>query len=138
MGKLHEFWFCIRNWRELYSDYNERERISQQRAEALKALGGLGFEWGLGSPAHNVGTALELADEYGIEIHRGTCYGDCVAFIPKERWRYPLNREIKSGRYGTFFEDKNPDEIEEIAAWGLDVPLAVSRCLRNARIAGVV
>jgi len=136
--KLQEIWYCIRNLSEVYSDHCRKVKSAVQADVLLEELQGLGFEWRLGSPAHDIGIALEMADQFGVEIHRGMCYADCRASIPKERWKYPLNTEIKSGRYGSFLEEQDPDEIESIYGYGGDVPEAVSRCLIHARIAGVI
>jgi hypothetical protein len=138
LNELRRLWYCIRNHGELTREREWKAVLSQRQSDLLQHLETLGFTWRIGDPTRDIGTALELADEYGIEIHRGTCFGDCIAFIPRNRWRYPINKSIKSGRYGTWLEDKDPDTIKHIAAWNTSVPMAISGCLVNARIAGVV
>jgi hypothetical protein len=132
-----QVWFCIKNYKRLYSENACAEKRREEAASLTYELKCHGYTWRIGDPACDIGTALDLANNYKVEIQRGTCYGDCVAFILKQDWQYELYRGVCSFAYGTWTY-REPDQIEDIAAWGHSVQVAVCKCLINAAVAGVL
>lgn len=90
-----------------------------------------------GNPALDVGSALQLATKYKLELIKGTCYGDCRAILDKCNWQHELDECICSFDYGTFMH-KLPEEVGSIYAFGHSVQEAVCRCLLNCKTAGVL
>lgn len=123
------------NFRRELEDKQKIDRLNQAMLQAGFIQGG---RFSYPSPAIHIGLAIEMAENFGIEIHIGTCYGDCRAVLPKEKWRYSLNTSVKSGSFGTFLADMNPKDIHEIYAFGSTVQEAVCKCLLNCRTAGVI
>lgn len=81
----------------------------------------------------------ELIKKYGISI-TFTARG-LTAVLPKNKWAYPLNKEIPAGDYGSFFADCSDEEKEEllsILGGGFSLKEAVFKCVLNARTAGVI
>jgi len=137
--KLGDIWLFIKAapdalmcWAEKQKDIVERDLLTVQLLQ-------LGFKWNLGDgPAFDVGTALQLAEEYHIELHIGTCYSQCRAVLECQYWQSGITIGVKSAQFGSFCENQPHDEIEAICAFGFDVKTAICKCLVNARIAGVI
>ncbi len=97
-----------------------------------KGIGYKGFQ-----SYYKIGSTLQMAEHYNVELGIGTCFGDCQAFIKQEYWKYSLNKDIPSTDYGTWMV-KSSDDIDEIFGYGRTVPEAILRCLLNARVAQVI
>ena len=89
------------------------------------------------SPLRHTGICIQLIHNYGIELHKGLSSSDCRAVLPKSKWQYPINKDVRSFKYGTFME-MNPDEVQDIVGFGRTVNEAVCKCLINAKVAGVI
>ena len=65
--------------------------LRSETANGMQALATLhteGFTWdGPGNPIDDIGTALRLAKQHGIEIGPGFTYASCRAQLPPERWK---------------------------------------------------
>ena len=79
-------------------------------------------------PTLEIGAALRLADQYGVKVHGGICYGTVRAILPQEKWRG--------------IADWEHCPADNTGWWGWcergDVPEAVCCCLINCREQGIL
>ena len=137
--------------REALKPYDYYAIRQEQREEELIELGQevqrMGFA-GLSiipeffsNPGEYLGTAIKIANHYGIVFGLGMTHYGCRAFLPRERWQRELNLAVQAGNYGSFFQDipiEEKKEMENIVAIGNDIKEAVCKCLIYARNAGVL
>lgn len=98
----------------------------------IERLRGGNDTWGIG-----IGTAGRYITKYGLTVGCGTCYNDVRVDLPKDKWHHPLNGNIPTGHYGTWY-DMNWEEVQSIYGYGSTLNEAVYKCLLNARTAGVI
>lgn len=125
-----------------YNDFKEYEKHQQEKERENNKFGrqlqGLGLEFsGIGEIYTDVGKAIEVAKQYGIEFYIGTCYSQCRAVLPKSSWKNQIDDNVCPFNYGTFIH-KPVWAIDSISGFGSNVCHAVTRCLINARVAGVI
>ncbi|MBU1173416.1 MAG: hypothetical protein KKD44_27930 [Proteobacteria bacterium] len=90
-----------------------------------------------GLAAWEIGQALWLADQYGIELHIGTSFCDCRAVLPKERWLHPIAPDADQWSY-SFFIRQDPAKVTSIQAMSRWPTIAICQCVVNAKRAGVI
>lgn len=126
-------------WRES----RRRRREASERKEYLFSLRNFLSSEGIvadgpGNPTLDIGQALRLADKYGVELHVGMTYADCRAVLPRSRWAGEILAGVRSEHFGAFLANEPHEQIDSIYAFSHEVPEAICKCLRNARIAGVI
>jgi len=142
--KAHRFWQVLRNWSAAWLLLDWEERRTAEATRLGKALDELdlpergcpgAFRHGLA--ASDIGQALWLADQYGIELHIGTCFGDCRAVLPKDRWAHPIAPDADQWSYSLFMR-QDPAKVTSIQ-WISHWPeIAICQCVVNAKRAGVI
>lgn len=93
------------------------------------------------NPGEYLGTAIKVANYYGIVFGIGMTHSGCRALLPREKWRRELNLAVQAGNYGSFFQDisiEEKKEMEYIIGIGNNIREAVCKCLIYARNAGVL
>ena len=93
------------------------------------------------NPGEYLGTAIKIANYYGIVFGIGMTYSGCRALLPREKWQRELNLSVPSGNYGTLYGDttiEKKKELENIIGMGNNIREAVCKCLIYARNAGVL
>lgn len=133
------------NWLHWFKRFRQFKRDEEQHLSDLNTLRDelefLGFDiYGLYSnPLRGIGSALQIAKEMGITIHRGTCYSNCCVSLPKEHWKYPLREDADDSIINPWLRGKRkPDDVKEINCWGPTVEIAIAQLLISCRKAGVI
>lgn len=93
------------------------------------------------NPGEYLGTAIKLANHYGIVFGIGMTHWGCRALLPRDKWQRELNLTIPAGNYGSFFQDipiEDKENMEYIIGIGNNIREAVCKCLIYARNAGVL
>lgn len=125
-----------------YTAKQRNEQIRAARREALeRELASLGFDTrGIyTNPLRGIGAALQIAAQYGITVHRGTCHGDCRASLPMMAWKNSLPTDVDESIINPWIHGRTkPEDVEEISTWGLNVEEAVARMLINGRLARII
>lgn len=130
----------LRNIKRAYNIYNHRIYIDKRLEEIRKEFYKFDFDDGLtgngilGDPLRDIGTAIRLIKHYKMDLHVGTCYGDCRAVITKENWINPISGPLE----GRFTTNENIKEVDSIYGVGPSVNEAVCKCLIFAKIARVI
>lgn len=132
----------IRRIKKILELYFKNEEQSKYADGMDKKINVLGFVDGktagiLGSPMRDIGTALRLIEHYKLEMNVGTCYGDCVVYLDRQNWKYPLDEAVSQFSYGVWRERKH-DDISSIYAYSSSLNDAICKCLINCRQAGVL
>lgn len=119
----------------------DQKKTEAELAELEQALGRLGFDTrGLyTNPLRGIGSALQIAEELGATIYRGTCYSDCRVSLPREKWKYSLGEDVNDSVINPWIQHKRtPEETEEISTWGRTVEIGVAKLLIACRRVGVI
>ena len=141
MKGVRRFWQVLRNWNTAGELLNWETRRTAEATKLGEALDELDLPKRGGFPsdyaATEIGQALWLADQFGIELHIGTCFGDCRAVLPKERWLHPIAPDADQWSY-SFYVRQDPAKVTSIQRISRWPEIAISQCVVNAKRAGVI
>ena len=136
--KARRFWHMLQNWNMawmLLDDSELRWKEAQRLGALLEGLDlperGCPRAFKRGLAASEIGQALWLADQYGIELHIGTCFGDCRAVLPKDRWAHPIAPDADQWSYSLFMR-QDPAKVASIQWISRWPEIAISQCVVNA------
>ena len=138
---LKRLWRVMRCWNAAWLLLEEESRRIGEAANLGRAMEELllpsrgGFS--IRMAASRIGYALWLADQFGIELHIGTCYGDCRAVLPKERWLHPIAPDADQWSYSLFIR-QDPAKVTDIQGMSRWPEIAICQCVVNAKKAGVI
>jgi hypothetical protein len=140
--KMHKLATVLKNLDDIYDTYKSSIAKRARALEIKEVFDTLDFEWPIKAhecshPIFAIGSALELADEYKIQIRRGTCHGDCVAYIDKEDWSNPIDTTACQHTLGVWCV-RPWEEITSIHGYGQSVREAIVCCLIHAKRAGII
>jgi hypothetical protein len=85
----------------------------------------------------SVGEAFKIANEYGIELDKGTCYGDCRAILRRSKWKDRISPDADVWDYSVFIKQERTD-IAMIQALSRYPSHAICECLIRALRCGVI
>ena len=141
-AKIHKLATVLKNLDSVYDAYRINLAKRERALEIKEVFDTFDFEWPVMAGEHShpifaIGSALELAHQYKIQIHRGTCHGDCVAYISKEDWKNPINTTACQHTLGVWCI-RPWTEITSIHGYGQNVREAVVCCLIHAKRAGII
>lgn len=139
--KLQRIVFVLKNTDTVYDTYKTHDREHKCLLESKAMFDEFEWEWSCkhndSHPIFKIGSALELADLHKVQLARGTCYGDCVAYISREDWTSPIDTTVSQHELGVWCV-RPWDEIDSIYGYGHTACEAIVRCLTFARRAGVI
>lgn len=122
-------------------DIDRWEKEKENRYSSMESeLKLLGFDTrGLYSnPLRGIGSALQILDEYGATVHRGTCHGDCRVSLPKASWLYDIREDCDPYILDPWLGRMLASHAIEISVWGRTIQEAAARMLINCRKAGII
>lgn len=140
--KIHKLITVLRNLDDAYQFYQNGTIVDERTLENKQEFDKFNFDWPVKAgdhshPIYKIGSALELAKQYNVQLERGTCHGDCRAFIAREDWLNPIDTAACQPNLGVW--TVLPwDEIDSIYGYGSNACTAIVRCLTFARRAGVI
>jgi hypothetical protein len=124
----------MRNVKPAYLCWKAKQVQSQEEAIFEEQL----IEAGLpGDVAYNLGSAIELARDLGIELYKGMTFGDCRAVLPRANWRNDDGDPGEMFPYGQFLYKARKD-VTEIQMLSANICFAITKCALEARQAGVI
>ena len=112
-------------------------RYCKKKSDEEKEIATTMRELGL-IPDTRTGTAIQIANKYGITFDVGTTRYDCRAILPRSKWENPIDKSVSLETLVFFTIPQSYDEIEDFQGISDRIEIAICKCLIQARIAGVI
>lgn len=132
---LYELALFITSIDKVYADWKAGREDFREEQEISRELSRAGLPSGV---PFSIGAALITAKQYGIELHPGLTHHDCRAVMPRTiEWGMIGIHPDVYFPFGQFLV-KPFKEVTEMQMLDVDICIAISKCVLEARRAGVI